>query len=229
MPFNDSTLNMEFVGVEQLQQIVWYWRRKNAGQLGTSSPNAPAQPQLFDGPTIARADAAFSALYGRSPQSQQEWLTTYWLVLQNIHRDPDFYSSTIRRLKSQVEPAFLNILPGTTTPCRVTSSTQDRSTVIIVMLSIIFLVVGGAGGIAMKTEPMSTATAIFMGVVVLGIGIGATLMGRSASVAYLCPECGNQLDGPAITRCDLCHLEFAQSAKTEAPRLMFPPADKQVT
>ena len=110
-------LNTAYVDAEQMQQTVWYWRRQQAGQLQTDLPEAPAPPEMFDGPTVARADAAFLARYGRAPVAQ-EFLTAYRLILENIQRDPEFYASTIHRANLPATPLFLSILPGTAKPRR---------------------------------------------------------------------------------------------------------------
>lgn len=217
-----SNLNVAFVEIEQIQQAVWYWRRLNAGQLAADAADI-VPPDLFDGPTVARADAAFFALHDRPPQAR-EWLTTYWLVLQNVQRDPDFYNSTLSRLPSQPAPEFLSVLPGTTKPGRVMFTNQNRGTVIVSMVCLIALLIGAAESMAMFNEPISTPTAAFIAIVVLGMGIGATLLGRNTTVVYLCPECGNEVGGPDATRCDRCYLEFAQSPVSLNPHLMFQPS-----
>jgi len=136
-------LNTAYVDAEQMQQTVWYWRRQQAGQLQTDLPEAPAPPEMFDGPTVARADAAFLARYGRAPVAQ-EFLTAYRLILENIQRDPEFYASTIHRANLPATPLFLSILPGTAKPRRTVSANQDRGTVAMVMLGAIFVMIGGA-------------------------------------------------------------------------------------
>ena len=217
-----SNLNVAFVEIEQIQQAVWYWRRRNAGQLAADAADLVA-PELFDGPTVARADAAFFALHDRPPQ-EREWLTTYWLVLQNVQRDPDFYNSTLNRLPPPPPQACLSILPGTATPRRVMFTNQNRGTVIVSMVCLIALLVGGAESMAMLNEPISTSTAAFIAVVILGVGIGTTLLGRSTTVVYQCPECGNEVGGPDATRCGRCYLEFAQTPVALNPHLMFQPS-----
>ncbi len=209
----ESAISRSFISAEEVQENVWYGRRVLAGHLKEGELEGAGKSFPFPVATVAKADLAFQALYGRPP-APHEWTTFYLFLLQQINRDPTSYDSQIARNDMDsiaFAPRFsphsgsLQGVVRSKFTAKSTASTMLMSIALVVIMCGVMMITG------VEAVPLPVV-GVMLGFIALAT-LSGPMKANATQTLYVCPECGKDYPHSEFQRCQRCFLEFDGGAQ----------------
>ena len=203
-----APVGRSFISAEEVQQNVWHARRVLAGQLQEGDPEGAAQSFPFSPATVAMADRAFQALYGRPPMAH-EWTTFYLFLLQQLSRDPTSYDSQIEpadRDRLVFPPQFSAHSATLRGVVRSKFSAKSTASTMLLSVGLVVIMCGAMVVTGVDAIPLPLVGAM-LGFIALST-LSGPMRANATQTVYVCPECGREYPHNEFTRCQRCFLEF---------------------
>jgi hypothetical protein len=203
-----SAISRSFISAEEVQENVWYGRRVLAGHVKEGELEGAGKSLPFSVGTVAKADLAFQALYGRPP-APHEWTTFYLFLLLQINRDPTSYDSQIARNdvdRLAFAPRFSPHAVSLQGVVRSKFTAKSTASTMLMSIALVVIMCGAMIVTGVDAIPLPLVGAM-LGFIALST-LAGPMKANATQTVYVCPECGKDYPHSEFERCQRCLLEF---------------------